>query len=80
MASLGTVGLRMSGFPLHAMGALIKGAGGAEVAEVVTMVTMVTGVIIAGVVGWEGNHPMASCPHRFDLEENLLLVGVKWGG
>jgi hypothetical protein len=69
--------MRMSGFPLHAMGALIKGAGGVEVAEVVTMVI---GVIIAGVVGWEGNHPMASCPHRFDLEENLLLVGVKRGG
>jgi hypothetical protein len=59
------------------MGALVEGAGGAEVTKVVTVMGR---VIIAGVIGWEGNHPMASCPHRFNLEENLFLIRVKRGG
>jgi hypothetical protein len=67
----------VSGFPLHTVGALIEGAGGAEMPK---MVTVVARVIIVGVVGWEGNHPMASCPHGFNLEEHLFLVRVKRGG
>jgi hypothetical protein len=59
------------------MGALVEGAGGAEVTKAVTVMAR---VIIAGVIGWEGNHPMASCPHRFNLEENLFLIRVKRGG
>jgi hypothetical protein len=71
------IGLRVSGLPFHAMGALIEGAGGAVVSETVAVVAQ---VIVVGVVGWEGNHPMASSPHGFDLEENLFLVRVKRRG
>jgi hypothetical protein len=67
----------VTGFPLHAVGALIDGAGGAEVAEAMAVVT---GVIVTRMIGWEGNHPMASGPHGFDLEEDFLLIGVKCGG
>jgi hypothetical protein len=75
--TFGTVGLGVSGFPLHAMGALIKGTGGAEVAEVVALMAR---VVVVGVIGGEGNHPMSSGPHELDLEEDLFLFRGKCGG
>jgi hypothetical protein len=44
-AVFGTVGLGVTGFPLHAVGTLIEGAGGAEVAEAMAVMT---GVIVMG--------------------------------
>jgi hypothetical protein len=72
--TFGAVGLGVSGFPHHAVGALIERTGGAEMAEAVTLVA---GLVVVGVIGREGNHPVSSGPHRFDSEENFFLIRVK---